>query len=315
MRTLMASLLGILSCSATIAAREWSDNTGKYHVAADFVEVKDNVVFLRDRHGALRTCKLARLSEEDRAYVFSRAATRISIVEGATSNCLPDRPATDDAARSTTNDLAGAETERHVQSTGPRVRTLVYRPPVSGSAAASTDRPQPEQRSAATVLDKRLSGADTAVGQLTGFLGCRRRSCYPPSICCPVNPCPPHPCPPCPPCPPLVDYGKRIYKGDKCRFHLVSESGSSAPKPQNGTVEYIRFDTNGCCHRHLQFLNLNSVAAGSNYVYTAVPSGNPVGMINYWLIVDSGTTNLCDVFWWTGSNWTYFDTTCRQIPE
>jgi hypothetical protein len=112
-----------------------------------------------------------------------------------------------------------------------------------------------------------------------------------------------------------VDHGKRIFAGCKCTFHLVSATGSSAPVPKNGTVVFQRYDTNGCCHRYLEYLDWNR-SGGPWQIYKASAPG---GGVTYWAINVSGLGGSCShqVMWWNaaGPQWVPYDWTCREIPE
>jgi hypothetical protein len=49
--------------------RVWGDNSGKFHVVAEFVEVTDDVVTLRKSNGSTVEVPLQRLSEKDKEFV------------------------------------------------------------------------------------------------------------------------------------------------------------------------------------------------------------------------------------------------------
>jgi hypothetical protein len=59
----------ILWTSETAAAREWVDNTGKYRVEADFVDLQGDTVRLKLATGRIISLPLSRLSEADRQFV------------------------------------------------------------------------------------------------------------------------------------------------------------------------------------------------------------------------------------------------------
>ncbi len=54
-------------------ARKWTDNTGKYSVEAELVEVKGDKVVLKKSTGSVITMPIARLSKADREYLQSLA--------------------------------------------------------------------------------------------------------------------------------------------------------------------------------------------------------------------------------------------------
>ena len=72
-------LLTILICGLLLAlaqptwARKWTDNTGKFSVEAELVEVKDDKVVLKRTSGSVITVPVARLSETDRQYLQALA--------------------------------------------------------------------------------------------------------------------------------------------------------------------------------------------------------------------------------------------------
>jgi len=66
--------LGLLLLVASpVAARKWTDNTGKFSVEAELVEVKDDQVVLQKTNGKVITLPVAKLSEADREYLKSLA--------------------------------------------------------------------------------------------------------------------------------------------------------------------------------------------------------------------------------------------------
>jgi len=70
-------LLTILVCGLLLApaqpswARKWTDNTGKFSVEAELVEVKNDQVVLKKTDGKVITLPVARLSETDRQHLQS----------------------------------------------------------------------------------------------------------------------------------------------------------------------------------------------------------------------------------------------------
>ena len=74
-----SQLLTILICGLLLApaqpswARKWTDNTGKFSVEAELVEVKDDQVVLKRADGSKTSVPINRLSETDRRYLNSLA--------------------------------------------------------------------------------------------------------------------------------------------------------------------------------------------------------------------------------------------------
>lgn len=74
----MLLTVALALCGSTLNAqpaevRTWTDATGKYKTEARFVDVKDDVVFLRRSDGKVVGLALDQLSSADQAYVRSRA--------------------------------------------------------------------------------------------------------------------------------------------------------------------------------------------------------------------------------------------------
>ncbi len=66
--------VGLLLLAASSAlARKWTDNTGKYSVEAELVEVKGDKVVLKKSTGSVITLAIGRLSKADREYLQSLA--------------------------------------------------------------------------------------------------------------------------------------------------------------------------------------------------------------------------------------------------
>jgi hypothetical protein len=64
--------------SAQAAARTWSDSTGYYRVEADLIGFSETTVVLKKEKDELVAVPIARLSQEDRAYVQSKEAAEHS---------------------------------------------------------------------------------------------------------------------------------------------------------------------------------------------------------------------------------------------
>jgi endonuclease YncB( thermonuclease family) len=60
--------------------RSWSDDTGKFHSEAVFVELRGDLVFLKKRDGAIVGIHMMRLSAADQRYVESHAMPRHTLV-------------------------------------------------------------------------------------------------------------------------------------------------------------------------------------------------------------------------------------------
>lgn len=74
MKSQVATVIGcglLLVATSSVWARKWTDNTGKYSVEAELVQVRDDEVTLRKRSGSVITVPIARLSEVDRRYLES----------------------------------------------------------------------------------------------------------------------------------------------------------------------------------------------------------------------------------------------------
>ena len=71
--TVACVLLGCVACFAQ--AREWRDISGKNTVEADFVSLKDGVVFLKVSDGSMKQVPLAQLSPADQAYAKNPPAS------------------------------------------------------------------------------------------------------------------------------------------------------------------------------------------------------------------------------------------------
>lgn len=71
MRARLLSIPVFVLCAfSTVAfARTWTDNTGKYAVEAELVEVRDGNVHLRKTDGSVVSVPLERLSAADRRYL------------------------------------------------------------------------------------------------------------------------------------------------------------------------------------------------------------------------------------------------------
>lgn len=68
-----ALAIGVIFVGVTsMLAREWSDTTGEFKLEADFVEVEDGKVKLRDEEGNEYRIAIKRLSSPDRSYVKGR---------------------------------------------------------------------------------------------------------------------------------------------------------------------------------------------------------------------------------------------------
>lgn len=66
----------------TPAVKTWTDNTGRYSVTAEFVDVRDGQVRLKKQDGSLISLPLERLSDGDREYVERLLALRAKQFDG-----------------------------------------------------------------------------------------------------------------------------------------------------------------------------------------------------------------------------------------
>lgn len=69
-----AVALAILHCTQS-PARDWTDNTGKFHFEGDFDRVADSRVFFKKPDGRSSSIPLDRLCQSDQVYVNSQTAT------------------------------------------------------------------------------------------------------------------------------------------------------------------------------------------------------------------------------------------------
>ena len=75
LRILIVLICGLLVAAAPAAwTRKWTDNTGKFSVEAELVEVKGDKFLLKKPDGSVVTVPIARLSEADRRHVKEQAA-------------------------------------------------------------------------------------------------------------------------------------------------------------------------------------------------------------------------------------------------
>jgi len=84
-------------------ARMWTDNTGKFSVEAEFVEVKDGKVLLKKDNGKVFQVPIERLSDADQRYVASRGEQPQSQVDAvektARAFLVATKEADDDAIK------------------------------------------------------------------------------------------------------------------------------------------------------------------------------------------------------------------------
>jgi hypothetical protein len=83
-----SQLLTILICVPLLSltqpswARKWTDNTGKFSIEAELVEVKDDKVVLERTNGTKTSVPINRLSETDRRYLKSLAESDLQPSNG-----------------------------------------------------------------------------------------------------------------------------------------------------------------------------------------------------------------------------------------
>ena len=94
----LTSFALVLSTSFVAAStpeiRRWTDNSGKYSVDAELVEVKQDSVVLKKASGSVVIVPIARLGVADRQYLKSLAkpVAKKSITEGAGKSLISGRP-------------------------------------------------------------------------------------------------------------------------------------------------------------------------------------------------------------------------------
>jgi hypothetical protein len=89
---LLTSGIACLFAAAAVRAEEmrtWTDNTGKYKIEAEFVEILDGKVRLKGKDGKIMSLPLAKVSSEDRAYLKEAQRQRR---EGAVPTADPNDP-------------------------------------------------------------------------------------------------------------------------------------------------------------------------------------------------------------------------------
>ena len=69
--TLAIAILTVLATAASAESRTWKDNTGKFSIEAELVEVKQESVVLKKANGSTITVPIARLSKVDREYLLA----------------------------------------------------------------------------------------------------------------------------------------------------------------------------------------------------------------------------------------------------
>jgi hypothetical protein len=67
------TLIFIGSAAATAAKRTWTDNTGRFSVEAEVIEMRGDTIVLKKANGATAAVPLARLSQADREYLQTLA--------------------------------------------------------------------------------------------------------------------------------------------------------------------------------------------------------------------------------------------------
>ena len=83
---LLATLLWAAASPA--AARKWTNDTGKFSIEAELVEVKNGNVHLKRQNGKIITVRLAKLSKADRAYVASLAKNKPEVPESTREEAI-----------------------------------------------------------------------------------------------------------------------------------------------------------------------------------------------------------------------------------
>src|SRR3954465_4052156 len=66
---IVVALLGMIAAAVLAEERTWTDTTGKFKVAGEFVEVQDGKALLRRADGKEIKVPLKRLSDADRQFV------------------------------------------------------------------------------------------------------------------------------------------------------------------------------------------------------------------------------------------------------
>jgi hypothetical protein len=73
-RFVLFAFAALLGASVPAAARTWTDSTGAYHVEADLIGFNDATVVLKKEDRRLEAVPVAKLSDQDRAYLRSKEA-------------------------------------------------------------------------------------------------------------------------------------------------------------------------------------------------------------------------------------------------
>lgn len=90
MRSIIAFIVVGFGCAAGLAAREWSDSTGKFKIEAEFVSLEDGKVLLKKPDGGQVTIPLEKLSAADQ-----KVATKMA---SEPANPFEEAPAADPKA-------------------------------------------------------------------------------------------------------------------------------------------------------------------------------------------------------------------------
>jgi len=112
--------LTILICGLLLAltqtgwARKWTDNTGKFSVEAELVEVKDDKVVLKRTSGTVITLPVARLSKTDRRYLQTLAQEPTNEPLGRPPEVAPEVIAAWKKARAVIFDAIAKDIEKSV---------------------------------------------------------------------------------------------------------------------------------------------------------------------------------------------------------
>lgn len=121
------SSLCIVGSPSLSSAREWTDNTGKYHLEAEFVKVVGETVHLRKPDGRVIAVVIARLNVAGRQAVTSAVQTQAKLAAGKVAQ-QPTVPASAAPVAVTANTISVSPKVALPQSQPSRVKQIVVKP-------------------------------------------------------------------------------------------------------------------------------------------------------------------------------------------
>lgn len=92
--TLTVGLASVLAASSVPNARTWTDNTGQYKTEAEFLDLKDGVVWLTKPNGDVVRVPLERLSEADQRFINREKRSAESFAIGISWKTVPAKSQT-----------------------------------------------------------------------------------------------------------------------------------------------------------------------------------------------------------------------------